>query len=107
MRAHAHVEGHIARLKDSGLCRFPFSSLEANRTWLFCVTAAADLVRWFQLLCCDGDLAIARPKTLRWSLFHAPGRLVRSARREIVRILDGWPTAEALLSAYERIALLT
>ena len=26
MRAHAHVENHIARLKDSGLCRFPFSS---------------------------------------------------------------------------------
>jgi len=107
MRAHAHVEEHIARLKDSGLCRFPFSSLEANRTWLFCVAAAADLVRWFQLLCLDDELAIARPKTLRWSFFHAPGRLVRSARREIVRILDGWPSADALLFAYERIALLT
>jgi hypothetical protein len=107
MRAHAHVEEHIARLKDSGLCRFPFSSLEANRTWLFCVAAAADLVRWFQLLCCDGNVASARPKTLRWSFFHAPGRLVRRARREIVRILDGWPTGDALLSAYERIALLT
>jgi hypothetical protein len=107
MRAHAHVEEHIARLKDSGLCRFPFSSLEANRNWLFSVCAAADLVRWFQLLCLDGDLAIARPKTLRWSFFHAPGRLVRSARREIVRILDGWPAAQALLVAYERIALLT
>jgi hypothetical protein len=30
MRAHAHVENHIARLKDSGLCRFPFSSFVAN-----------------------------------------------------------------------------
>jgi hypothetical protein len=107
MRAHAHVEEHIARLKDSGLCRFPFSSLEANRNWLFCVTAAAGLVRWFQLLCLDGDLAIARPKTLRWSFFHTPGRLVRSARREIVRVLDGWPIAQALLAAYQRIALLT
>jgi len=107
MRAHAHVEEHIGRLKDSGLCRFPFSSLEANRNWLFCVTAAADLVRWFQLLCLDDALAAARPKTLRWTFFHAPGRLVRSARREIVRILDGWPTADALRSAYERIALIT
>jgi Transposase DDE domain group 1 len=107
MRAHAHVEEHIARLKDSGLCRFPFSDLEANKTWLFVLAAAADLVRWFQLLCCDGALSLARPKTLRWTFFHAPGRLVRSARREIVRILDGWPTADALRSAYERIALLT
>ena len=31
MRAHAHVEQHIQRLKDSGLCRFPFTNFEAYR----------------------------------------------------------------------------
>jgi hypothetical protein len=31
MRAHAHVEDHIRRLKESGLCRFPFTDLDANR----------------------------------------------------------------------------
>jgi hypothetical protein len=51
MRAHAHVEDHIRRLKDSGLCRFPFTSLAANRAWLATVCFAGDLVRWFQLLC--------------------------------------------------------
>jgi hypothetical protein len=107
MRAHAHVEEHIGRLKDSGLLRFPFSSLEANRSWLFLVTAAADLVRWFQLLCLDGALAVAHPKALRWSLFSAPGRVVRSARREIVRVLDHWPAVDTLLGAYRRIALIT
>ena len=107
MRAHAHVEQHISRLKDSGLCRFPFSDLEANRNWLMVVAAAADLVRWFQLLCCHGHLASARPKQLRWSIFHAPGRLVRSARRNFVRILEGWPSADALLAVYRRIALIT
>jgi hypothetical protein len=35
------------------------------------------------------------------------GRLVCSARRDIVRILDGWPSAEVLLSAYRRIVLIT
>ena len=104
MRAHAHVEEHISRLKDSGLCRFPFSSLEANRTWLFVVAMAADLLRWFQLLCLTGPLAAARPKVLRWTLLHAPGRLVRSARRQIVRILEHWPSSRALLGAYEAIA---
>ncbi len=107
MRAHAHVESHIQRLKDSGLCRFPFTSFEANATWLLCVTLGADLVRWFQLLCLDGEWRDARPKALRWELFHVPGRLVRRARRVIVRICDGWPTAELLLRAYRRIALLT
>ncbi|MGH9091237.1 MAG: hypothetical protein ACRDZR_07665 [Acidimicrobiales bacterium] len=33
MRAHAHVEQHICRLKDSGFTRFPFTSFEANATW--------------------------------------------------------------------------
>jgi Transposase DDE domain group 1 len=107
MRAHAHVEDHIRRLKSSGLDRFPFVDLDANRARLAVVAFAADLVRWFQLVCLDGPLAIAEPKTLRWQLWHAPGRVVRRARQHIVRILDDWPTADALLRAYTRLALLT
>ncbi len=106
MRAHAHVELHIERLKDSGLLAFPFSDLEANRTWMASVMMAADLVRWFQLLCLDAGWAKARPKALRWGLFHAPGRLVRSGRRHVVRILSGWPSADALLGAYRRLDLI-
>ena len=68
---------------------------------------AADLVRWFQLLCLAGDLQAAEPKALRWRLWHAPARLVRSGRRLVVRLLDGWPDTEAILRAYRRIALLT
>jgi hypothetical protein len=107
MRAHAHVENHIARLKDSGLCRFPFSSFEANANWMAVVMLSADLVRWFQLLCCDGYWSCARPKALRWGLFHAPGRIVRTARRSIVRILEHWPQAGILLSAYRHIEAIT
>lgn len=106
-RAHAHVEDHIERLKDSGLCRMPFTDLEANRAWLAEVCMAADLVRWFQLLCLCGALCGAEPKALRWRLWQAPARMVRSGRRRVVRILDAWPDAEALLNAYKRIALLT
>jgi hypothetical protein len=107
MRAHAHVEDHIRRLKDSGLCRFPFSDLDANRAWLATVCFAADLVRWFQLLCLTGHLARAAPKTLRWRLWHAPARLVRHARHDIVRILDGWPDAPAITAAHTHIAALS
>ena len=106
MRAHAHVEQHIERLKESGLLAFPFSDLEANRNWMASVMMAADLVRWFQLLCLDGNWAKAQPKALRWGLFHAPGRLVRSGRRHVVRILSGWPSADALLGAYRRLDLI-
>jgi hypothetical protein len=106
MRAHAHVEDHIRRLKNSGLDRFPFVDLDANRARLAIVAFAADLVRWFQLCCLDGPLAIAEPKTLRWQLWHTPARVVRRARQHIVRILDDWPTTDALLNAYTRIKLL-
>jgi len=107
MRAHAHVELHIGRLKDSGLLSFPFSDLCANRTWMQIVMMAGDLVRWFQLLCLEGRWAKALPKALRWGFFHAPGRLVRRARQRVVRILDGWPTADVLVAAYARIAALS
>ena len=107
MRAHAHVEDHIKRLKDSGLLRFPFADLAANRAWLMIVAPSADLVRWFQLLCLNGGLAKVRPKALRWSFFHAPGRLVRTGRRRIVRVLDRWPSAEDIVGAHRRIALIT
>ena len=107
MRAHAHVEDHIRRLKDSGLERFPFVDLDANRARLAIVAFAADLVRWFQLDCLDGPLAIAEPKMLRWQLWHTPARIVRRARQQIVRILDDWPTTDTLTRAYQRIALLT
>jgi len=107
MRAHAHVERHIQRLKDSGLARMPFTSFEANATWMMAVMLSADLVRWFQLLCFDGSWVDARPKAMRWGIFHAPGRLVRRSRQRIVRIIDGWPGTDALLDAYKRIALIT
>jgi hypothetical protein len=107
MRAHAHVEDHIQRLKDSGLERFPFTSADANAARLAVVAFAADLVRWFQTETLDGPLAIARPKTLRWQLWHTPGRIVRRARQHIVRINQDWPSAALLTRAHTRIKLLT
>ncbi|MHB8671211.1 MAG: IS1380 family transposase [Acidimicrobiales bacterium] len=107
MRAHAHVEDNIRRLKASGLERFPFTDLEANKAWMALVCFAADLVRWFQLLCLTGPLAKAEPKTLRWQLWHTPARVVRRARQNVVRILEHWPACDELLSAYRRVALIT
>jgi len=34
MRAHAHVEDNIRRLKDSAASRFPFCDFDANAVWL-------------------------------------------------------------------------
>jgi Transposase DDE domain group 1 len=107
MRAHARVEDHIRRLKASGLERFPFTDLDANTSWLATVGWAADLVRWFQLLCLTGPLTAAEPKTLRWRLWHTPARVIRKGRGDIVRLLDGWPDTDTLLAAYHHIAALS
>jgi hypothetical protein len=106
-RAHAHVEDDIAWLRDSGLERYPFTKFAANSAWMAVVGMAGALVRWFQRLCLSGLLARAEPKALRWRIWHAPARLVRSGRTHIMRILDTWPDAEAILSARRRIARLT
>jgi hypothetical protein len=103
MRAHAHVEEHIQRLKDSGLCRFPFTDIDANRARLAIVAFADSLVRWFQNETLDGPLKIARPKVLRWQAWHTPARIVRRARQRIMRISDTWPCADTLITAYKRI----
>jgi hypothetical protein len=107
MRAHAHVEDRIQLLKDSGLERFPFTAWEANQAWLQTVMWATDLATWFQLLCLTGPLAKAKPKRLRWTFWHAPARIIRTARHDVVRILDGWPTAGDIVAAYRAIAALT
>lgn len=107
IRAHAHVEDHIQRLKDSGLERFPFTRWEPNQAWLQTVTWAWNLVTWFQLLCLTGPLAKAKPRRLRWTLWHTPARIITTARRDVVRILNGWPTATQIIAAYRAIAALT
>jgi len=99
-RAHACVEDTIDRLKDSGLERMPFSDYDANSAWTQLVALSSAVVRWFQRLCLTGPLAKAAPKRLRWQLWHAPGRLVRSARTWTLRTLDWWPAAPQLLAAH-------
>lgn len=70
------------------------------------MTLAADLVRWFQLVCLPDSWRDVRPKKLHWTLLHAPGRLIRTARQTIVRVIDGWPAGDVIVAAYQRIALL-
>ena len=107
MRAQAHVEDYIRRLKASAASRFPFTSIDANRAWLATMCFVDALVRWFQLLCLSGELALAEPKRLRWTLSPTPARAIRHAHQHVIRILDGWPTTGDLLDTYQRIAALT
>jgi hypothetical protein len=54
-----------------------------NQVWLELVLTQALLL--------DGVLAVAEPKTLRYRLVHVAVRIVRHARRVILRLRGSWP----------------
>lgn len=106
-RRHAEVENRIKNLKDCGLERMPFTSFEANAAWMELTLCAADLLAWCQSICLDGELARAEPRTLRYRLLHAAGRLVHTAGVVLLRLPEHWPWTPELATAYRRLAVLT
>ena len=106
MRAHAHVESTIERVKDAGGSRFPFTSFDANSAWLLLAVLADTVVRWFQWLCLRGPLSRAKHKALRWRLWHTPARIVRHARKRILKLPGNLKASHTILAARIRINLL-
>jgi hypothetical protein len=105
-RVHARVEDAIRTGKDCGIGKFPSCDLALNAAWMTTALTAATLLAWLRLLTLDGDLARAEPKTLRYRILHAAARLTRSARRRRLKIAATWPWADAVATAWTRIAAL-
>ena len=109
-RQRAQIE---ERFKDAklgqALRHLPSRALNANRLWLACSLLALNLCAW---LCdispaaaasgqADEDTPMRRhAKTLRRILFCVPGRIVRTARRTIVRLAEGFPHFELFNATY-------
>jgi len=105
-RVQARVEDVIRTGKDTGLGHFPSFDFGLNTAWLTAAMIACILLAWLKLLALDGDLARAEPKTLRYRILHAAGRLVRGGRRRRLKIQASWPWAEAITTAWRRIDAL-
>ena len=105
-RRRARVEDRIRCGKATGLRNLPFDLWRRNAVWLELVLAAQDLLCWAQVLLLEGDLKVAEPKTLRYRLLHVAARVVRHARRLIVRLQASWPWATALVAAFTRLRVL-
>ena len=91
---------------DTGLGRFPSREYAINQAWLQIVAVAADLTAWLRLLAPDGDLAAAKPKTLRFQMLHVPASLTRSGRRRHLRLPRHWPWADQIVE-FRRIMIIT
>jgi Transposase DDE domain group 1 len=67
---------------------------------------AQDLVCFTQPLLLDSALAVAEPKTLRYRLLHVAARIVRHARRLILRLQASWLWAIQLARVFARLRAL-
>jgi hypothetical protein len=105
-RQRARVEDRIRATKATGLANLPFDRWRRNAIWLELVLAAQDLTCWTQALLLNGPLAVAEPKTLRYRLLHVAARIVRHARRLILRLQASWPWAVELAGAFARLRAL-
>ncbi len=102
-RGHARVEDRVRCWKDCGLKNLPFASFTQNLAWVATSLIAGALIAWAQMICLDGELKKAEPKTLRYRLLHIAATLVRHGRRLILRLDETWPWAAALRRAFLRL----
>ena len=54
----------------------------------------------------DQDLRDADPDTLRYRIWHIPGRLARHARERVLKISPSWPWKDAFLTCWQRLCVL-
>ena len=109
-RHRAQIEERFKDLKlGQPLRHLPSGNLNANRLWLACALLALNITAWV----CDispaagasgnapDDTPLRRhAKALRRILFCVPGRIVRTARRIIVRLPAGFPHFELFNATY-------
>ncbi len=69
-RAHAHVEARIEDSQALGLAKLPFRAYAMNEAWMQLALCAQDLLAYAKTLTLTGDLARAKPHTLRYRLLH-------------------------------------
>jgi DDE family transposase len=105
-RVHARVEDAICTGKDTGLGKYPSTSLAMNKAWQAAALTAATLLAWIKLLALDTTLAKAEPKTLRYRLLHAAARMTRGGRQRRLNIAATWPWAADIITAWDRISAL-
>jgi hypothetical protein len=92
-RQRARAEDRIRALKDTGMRNLPFHGFDQNQIWLEIVSLAAELLAWTQTLAYDPHHPVRRwePARLRLRLFAVAGRIIRTGRRQRLRLPHDWP----------------
>ena len=106
-RQRARAEDRIRCAKDTGLRNLPLHDFTQNQIWCALVAIASELTAWMQLLALPSHPARRwEPKRLRFRLFAAAARLVRTGRRYWLRISAHGRWTPLLTSAAHRLQQL-
>ena len=99
-------EVHGVLKSDLAGGRLPSGLFGANAAWWAIAVLAFNLNSAMKRLVLGGEWASKRLKGVRFTLITLPGRVVRRARRLIIRLARGHPSYELLLRARQRILAL-
>lgn len=102
-RGHARVEDRIRNWKDCGLANLPFDPFVRNEAWVTISLIAGALLAWSQMVCFEGALAKAEPKTMRYRVLHVAALLVHRSRGLVLRLDKTWPWANDLSNAFVKL----
>jgi hypothetical protein len=107
-RGRGRAEKLICNAKNTGLTNLPSADFAINQAWLVVALTAHDLLVWTRLVAVDhdDDLARAEPKRLRYCLLHTAATIAHSGRRVRLRLAAGWPWAQQLVDAFDRVHAL-
>lgn len=96
-------EAHAVMKSDLAGGQMPSQDFGVNAAWWSIMLLAFNLNAAMQSLVLRESW---RMKAMRFTLIHLPGRVIRHARRLIIRLTAGHPGTEVLLAARERILRL-
>jgi len=90
-------------LYDYPLGKIPTQDWTANVAFFQLVLLAANLVHWFKRLCLSGKYTTATLETIRTDLLVIPAKLVRTKKRNVIKLPRDYPHREEFQQAARKI----
>jgi len=106
-RPRATIEKNIRELLyDYPMGKIPTDSWISNVAFFQILLFAVDIVHWFKRLCLPKEYLTTTLETIRTDFIVVPAKLVKKARRNIVRLPHDYHYQKEFLQAFQKICAL-
>ena len=96
-------EAHAVMKEDLAGGRLPSGKFGENAAWWWIMILAHNLNRAMKNLVLEGSWVTRRMKAIRFHLINLPGRVMERSRQLFIRLTEGHPSLDVLLTARKRI----